>query len=57
VGHYGVAPSEYWHMTIGEIEQIYQARRSKMVGNMHENEYLKLVKRREESEAKGIKVM
>ena len=57
MGHYNIQPSEYWQLTVGEVEQIHEARRSKMVGNIHEDDYRDLLKRREESEAKGIQVM
>jgi len=57
VGHYNIQPSEYWGMTMAEVENIHEARRSKMIGNMHESEYLELEQRREEAEAQGITVM
>lgn len=57
VGHYQVPPSEYWKMTVKELELIHESRRSKMVGDMHEDEYLRLTKRREELERQGVKVL
>jgi len=57
VGHYNIAPSEFWQMTISEAENIHEARRSKMVGNLHEDQYAKLEARREELESQGVKVL
>lgn len=57
VGHYGVAPSEYWNMTIAEIELIHEAKRSKMIGNIHEDDYIDLLERREKLEAEGFTVL
>lgn len=44
-------------MTVKELELIHESRRSKMVGDMHEDEYLRLTKRREELERQGVKVL
>lgn len=55
--HYGVLPSEYWNMTIAELELIHEAKRSKMIGNIHEDDYLRLEERREELESQGVKVL
>ncbi len=44
-------------MTIAEVENIHEARRSKMIGNIHEDDYVRMVKRGEELEAQGIKVL
>jgi hypothetical protein len=57
VGHYGVQPSEYWKMTMAEAENIHESRRNKMIGNIHEDDYVAMVKRGEELEAQGIKVL
>lgn len=57
VGHYDLAPSEFWLITMSEAENIHEARRSKMIGNIHEDDYAKMVKRGEELEAQGIKVL
>jgi len=57
VGHYNVAPSEFWDMTMAEAENIHEARRNKMVGNIHEDDYIAAVKRGEKLEAQGIKVL
>ena len=43
-------------MTIPEIELIHDAKRSRMVGNMHEDDYIKQLERREKLEAEGVKV-
>ena len=43
-------------MTIPEIELIHDAKRSRMVGNMHEDEYIRQQVRREKLEAEGVKV-
>lgn len=57
VGHYGVQPSEYWKITMPEAENIHESRRPKMIGNIHEDDYVAMVKRGEELEAQGIKVL
>lgn len=57
IAHYGVPPSEYWQLTIAEIELIHDAKRSKMVGNMHEDDYKRLVDRREALEKTGVRVL
>jgi len=57
VGHYNVQPSEFWDMTMAEAENIHEARRPKMIGNIHEDDYSAMVKRGEELEAQGIKVL
>lgn len=57
VGHYNLAPSEFWRITIAEAENIHEARRNKMIGNIHEDDYAAMVKRGEELEAQGIKVL
>lgn len=57
VGHYKLVPSEFWLITMSEAENIHEARRSKMIGNIHEDDYAKMVKRGEELEAQGIKVL
>lgn len=50
-------PSEYWQMTIAEVENIHEARRSKRIGNLHEDDYIRLESQREELESQGIKVL
>lgn len=57
VGHYKIAPSEFWDITMGEAENIHEALRSKMIGNIHEDEYIRMEERREKLEAQGIKVL
>ena len=57
VGHYGIQPSEFWKMTFPELENIHNSKRSKMIGNVHEDDYARMVKRGEELEAQGIKVL
>jgi hypothetical protein len=44
-------------MTIPEIEIIHEAKRSKMVGNIHEDNYINMLNRQEELEAQGVKVL
>lgn len=57
MGHYKVAPSEFWEMTMQEAESIHEAHRPKMIGNIHEDDYLAMQKRGDELEAQGIKVL
>lgn len=57
VGHYGMLESEYWKTTIRGLELFHEARRSKMIGNIHENDYVRMEERRDELEAQGIKVL
>lgn len=57
VGGYGVAPSEYWGMTIRELELIHEVKRPKMIGSIHEDEYNHLVDRKNQLEAQGVKVL
>lgn len=42
---------------MAEAENIHEARRPKMIGNIHEDDYSAMVKRGEELEAQGIKVL
>jgi len=44
-------------MTIAEVEHIHEARRSKRIGNLHEDDYMRLEAKREELEAQNIKVL
>ena len=44
-------------MTIPEIENIHESRRNKMIGNIHEDDYMSMVERGKELEAQGIKVL
>ena len=44
-------------MTIAECELIHEAKRSKMIGSVHEDDYEKAQKRGEELEAMGYKVL
>lgn len=57
VGHYGMLASEYWKSTFTELELIHEAKRPKMIGNIHENEYLRMEDRREELESQGLRVL
>ena len=50
-------PSEYWKMTVAEIELIHEAKRSKMIGNIHEDNYLAMQKRQDDLEAQGVTVI
>lgn len=56
-GHYGILSSEYWQMTIAELELIHEAKRPKMINNIHEDDYIDMLDRREELEAKGFNVL
>lgn len=44
-------------MTIAEIEIIHESKRNKMIGNIHEDDYIRMTDRRDELEAQGIKVL
>lgn len=57
VGHYGMLGSEYWSSTFPELELFHEAKRNKMIGNIHEDEYIRMEERREELEAQGLKVL
>ena len=57
VGHYGMLESEYLKTTLRGLELVHEAKRSKMIGSIHEDDYSELIKRRVESEARGVKVM
>lgn len=57
VAHHGVSAADYWDMTIKELELIHDAKRSRMVGNMHEDEYIRQENRREQLELEGVNVL
>lgn len=50
-------PSEFWELTPSEAGIFLEYKRPKHVGNLHEDQMLRLRKRREEAEAKGKKVI
>lgn len=57
VGHYGMSEEQYFGSTFRGLELFHEARRPKMIGNIHEDDYVRMVKRGEELEAQGIKVL
>lgn len=57
VGHYGMLESEYFKTTLRGLELFHEAKRSKMIGNIHEDDYIDLLERREKLEAEGFTVL
>ena len=56
-GPLGFTPSEYWAMSPVEMMVILEDRRPKEIGGIHEDDYYRMIERRKELEAKGIKVL
>lgn len=54
---WGVLPSEFWKMTMGEIHTIIEAKRPKHVGGIHEDDLERMHSKRAELEAQGIEVL
>jgi len=44
-------------MTIAELEIVHESKRSKMIGNIHEDDYKKMSDRQDALESQGIKVL
>lgn len=53
----GIAPSEYWKMTPAEVFLIIDANRPKEINGIPEEDFERMLERREELEAQGIKVL
>lgn len=57
VGDFGVSPSEYWNMTPAEVGLIFDSKRPKHTGGIHEDDIADMINRRAELEAQGLKVL
>lgn len=61
VGHWQIAPSEYWQMTPAAIQVLIESKRPKTVGGIHEDDLEMLIDRRAQLERelgeKGITVV
>lgn len=56
VSEFGVAPSEYWGMSPDELNLILEAKRPKTINGIREEDFLRMVRRRDELEAMGMEV-
>jgi hypothetical protein len=57
VGQLKIPPSEYWGMTPAEVFAVLDANRPRHINGIHEDDYDMIEERREELEAKGVKVV
>jgi hypothetical protein len=51
-----VSPSDFWGMTPNEVSSLIEFNRPKYINGIHEDDYDKMLDRREELEAQGYKV-
>lgn len=52
-----MTPSQHFETTPYEMQVLIEARRPKVIGGIHEDDLERMEERRQEFEAKGIKVL
>tara|TARA_R110000787_G_scaffold286258_2_gene403882 strand:- start:228 stop:401 length:174 start_codon:yes stop_codon:yes gene_type:complete len=57
VGSYGISPSEYWGMTPAEVNRVIDNKRPDHVNGIPNDDYQRMMDKREELESQGIKVL
>lgn len=57
VSEFGIAPSEYWGMTPAEVQLVIDAKRSKHINGIHEDDIDRMEQRRIELTEKGLNVL
>tara|TARA_R110000787_G_scaffold45322_2_gene110515 strand:+ start:876 stop:1067 length:192 start_codon:yes stop_codon:yes gene_type:complete len=57
VGEFQISPSEYWSMTPAEVNSIVEAKRPKVVGGIHEDDFEAMMIRRQKLIDEGVKVL
>lgn len=57
VGNYDISPSEYWGMSPAEVWIIVEAKRPKVMGGLHEDDFMAIEARKEKLIEEGVKVL
>ena len=52
-----VPASEYWKMSPQEVGRYLERKRPKYIGDMHENDYYKLIEHRENKIKDGVNIL